>query len=161
MMKRTSLSALTLLLLAGGCIETVSAEKFLYLYRRSAPPGTLEARGWYVRYYKDAQYHFLDVRYSTLDSSAMELIMWGGFHDETVRCPRKDLPSDFPEEFLMLYQEGKSDETEEQTRKYIRRYLDVYSDRPRTPPPRRLPTQPPAIPPPTISLAPSELECVP
>ena len=73
--------------LAGGCAETVSAEKFLYMYRRGASPGHIED-GWYAEYTgQDDGYHYLKVQHSTLDRGAGQVLLYGGFREEILRSP--------------------------------------------------------------------------
>ena len=111
--------------IAGGCAETVSAEKFLYMYRRSASPGHMED-GWYADYKgKDDRYHYLKVQYSTLDRGADQVFRYGGFREDVLRCPLAALPYDFPEGFQRVYEEGRRVEPEDATWRYVREYLSA------------------------------------
>jgi hypothetical protein len=101
----------------------VSAEKFLYLYRRSASPGHME-EGGYSRYTgKDLQYHYLNVQTSTLEHGAQQVLLYGAYRDQIFRCPLDALPHYFPEGFKQLYEDGKRSESEEDTYRYVREYL--------------------------------------
>jgi hypothetical protein len=112
-----------LAVIAGGCAQTVSAEKFLTLYRLSAPPGHME-EGWEARYTgRDADYHYLEVRHSTANRGADQLLLYGASRDEIYRCPLGALPPDFPEGFSTLNDEGTRSEPEAETKRYIRYYL--------------------------------------
>ena len=109
---------------AGGCAETVSPEKFLYLYRRSSSPGHMDEGGFSRYTGKDLQYHYLNVQTSTLEHGAEQVLMYGAYRDQTFRCPVGSLPHSFPEGFRQLYEDGKRSEPEEDTYRYIREYLD-------------------------------------
>ena len=119
-----------LLLLAamgGGCAETVTAEKFLYMYRRSAAPGHMED-GWYADYKgKDDRYHYLKVQYSTVDRGAGQVLLYGGFREEILRCPLTHLPYDFPEGFRRVYEDGIRVEPDDATWRYVREYLSSHA----------------------------------
>jgi len=132
MMKPTAICVL-LLALAGGCAQTVSPEKFLYMYRLSAPPGLME-QGWDAQYTgHDDKYRYLKVQYSTLDRGAEELLKYGAYREEILRCPIAFLPRDFPEGFVQLYTEGRRTEPEQETYAYIRQYLNRAASRPAAP----------------------------
>lgn len=134
MMKPTAVWVL-LVALVGGCAQTVSPEKFLYTYRLSAPPGGME-QGWEAQYKgHDERYHYLNVHYSTLDRGAEQLLLYGAYREEVLRCPVVFLPRDFPEGFGQLHQEGRRTEPEADTYAYIRRYLGFASPRPAAPQP--------------------------
>jgi hypothetical protein len=108
---------------AGGCAETVSAEKFLYMYRRSAPPGHME-EGWYADYTGwDDQYHYLKVQSWTLDRGAAQVFRYGAYREEIFRCPLSAFSVDFRNSLRTLYQDGKRSESDEDTYSYIREYL--------------------------------------
>lgn len=135
--------AILLAMLVGGCAQTVTGEKFLSLYRRSAAPGHME-EGGYSRYTgKDAQYHYLNVQNSTLDHGAEQVLLYGAYRDETFRCPVSALPRNFPDGFRQLFEDGKRGESEEDTYLYVREYLDRNA----------MPPSPPA-PSPPASIAP-------
>ncbi|HUT62278.1 MAG TPA: hypothetical protein VNA25_30945 [Phycisphaerae bacterium] len=125
-MQRILAPILLAVLWAGGCAQTVSAERFLYVYRLSAPPGHDE-EGWRANYTgRDEQYHYLEVRHSTLKRGAGAMLLYGGYRDETLRCRREELPFDFPDSFSLLYQEDRPHERDEETRRYVREYLEQY-----------------------------------
>ena len=115
---------LVLAVLAGGCAETVTAQKFLYMYRRGASPGHME-EGWYADHTgRDDKYHYQKVQYSTMDRGADQILRYGAFREDILRCPLGALPYDFPDGFRRAYQDGRRVEPEEATYRYIREYLD-------------------------------------
>lgn len=131
-MNRLLLPALLGVLCAGGCAQTVGPERFLYVYRRTAAPGHIE-EGWRADYTgKDRQYHYLEVRHSTLNRGAGAMLLYGPFRDETLRCRIEELPYDFPEGFGLLYHEDPRHEPDEQTHRYVREYLDSHGLHPPT-----------------------------
>jgi hypothetical protein len=131
--------------LAGGCTQTVSAERFLYLYRRSASPGHMDEGGFSRYTGKDLQYHYLNVQTSTLEHGAEQVLMYGAYRDQTFRCPVEVLPHNFPEGFNQLYEDGKRSELEEETYRYIRHYLGTDSSSP-SPPAAGASAPPPGLP---------------
>jgi hypothetical protein len=120
--------------LAGGCAQTISAEKFLYLYRRSASPGHMDEGGFSRYAGKDTQYHYLNVQTSTLGHGAEQVLMYGAYRDETFRCLLGSLPHNFPDGFHQIFEDGKRSESDDDTYRYIREYLGTDAS-PAPPPP--------------------------
>lgn len=100
---------------------TVDAEEFLYTYRRNAPPGRSEL-SWYATYTgRDEDYHYLEVQKSNFPRGEGEVILFGGFREERLRCPLSDLPETFPQDFEALWDNDPAD-AQAYVRAYMRRH---------------------------------------
>jgi hypothetical protein len=119
-LKRLILLTIPLLLLAS-CAKTVPPEEFLTAYRLSG--GFSSSGDWQARYTgKDDQYHYIEIRTRTVDRDPVNLILYGPFKDEIIRCPILQLPEDFPTGFWKATDEAQT-ESPDDTRDYVRRYL--------------------------------------
>jgi hypothetical protein len=112
------------------------------MYRLSAPPGLME-QGWDAQYTEhDDKYQYLKVQYSTIDRGAEQVLKYGAYREEILRCPIALLPSDFPAGFVQLYTLGRRTEPEQDTYAYIREYLKRPAVKLATPPLPRPPAPP-------------------
>ena len=112
--------------LLAGCAETVTPEEFLYTYRRGSG-SDYNAEGFRAGYSgRSHGYHYLEVRREVPEGDDASMLLYGGFRDETLRCPAESLPEGFPGNFQTLAElemMGYPSEPPAETRQYVRKYL--------------------------------------
>ncbi len=109
--------------LAGGCAKTVGPDEFLIMYRQSVPAGMSDRDVTATYNGKEDGYQYIQFRRRTPNDSPAQLLLWGGFRDQTYRCQDEQLPDDFPQGFLRAFEDGVSQETDTASRRYVQQYL--------------------------------------
>lgn len=100
-----------------GCAKTLPPEEFLFRYRHISPPQAEERT--YADYEgEDARYHYLLVRHSNYHMGKWAVRFFGAYRKEHFRCPKEQLPPDFPEDFDQSWTESPDD-----ARQYVKWYL--------------------------------------